>query len=158
MIDVKIKLLDGGIMPTKAHNDDAAWDCYARECAVVGNKPVLIGLGFAIEIPPGYHAKIFPRSSIGLKTDLRQPNCCGIIDSDYRGEVKAMYEAKVVENYIKLSDTTVKREVFAINQYIQAGDRIAQMLIERNEDVELVEAAELSETERGTGGFGSTGR
>lgn len=43
MIDVKIKLLDGGIMPTKAHNDDAAWDCYARECVEVGKEPVLMG-------------------------------------------------------------------------------------------------------------------
>ena len=68
MIDVKIKLLDGGIMPTKAHNDDAAWDCYARECVEVGKEPVLIGLGFAIEPPKGYYVEIAPRSSIGFKT------------------------------------------------------------------------------------------
>ena len=84
MIDVKIKLLDGGIMPTKAHNDDAAWDCYARECVEVGKEPVLIGLGFAIEPPKGYYVEIAPRSSIGFKTPLRQPNGIGIIDNGYR--------------------------------------------------------------------------
>lgn len=82
MKQVKIKLLPGGIMPTKGTKGAAAWDCYAAEDVAVSAEPVLIGLGFAIEIPEGYHAKIFPRSSIGLKTLLRQPNSCGIIDSD----------------------------------------------------------------------------
>lgn len=81
MKKVKIKLLPGGIMPKKATKGAAAWDCYAAEDVIVANKPRLIGLGFAIEIPEGYHAKIYPRSSIGYKTNLRQPNCCGIIDS-----------------------------------------------------------------------------
>lgn len=141
MIEVKIKLLDGGIMPTKGTKGAAAFDCYAREDVAVSDKAALIGLGFAMEIPEGYHAKIFPRSSIGLKTNLRQPNSCGIIDSDYRGEVKAMYEAKY--NGFNL---------------VRKGERIAQMLIERNEPVELVEVDELSETDRGSGGFGSTGK
>lgn len=146
MKQVKIKLLPGGKMPTKGTAGAAAFDCYAREDVTVGSSPELIGLGFALEIPEGYHAKIFPRSSIGLKTGLRQPNCCGIIDSDYRGEVKAMYEKKIICNCYGMTFTEIK-----------AGERIAQMLIERNEDVELVEVTELSETERGTGGFGSTG-
>lgn len=82
MMEIKIKLLTGGKMPTKGTIGAAGYDCYAREDITVGTEPVLIGLGFAIEIPPGYHAKIFPRSSTGLKTLLRQPNSCGIIDSD----------------------------------------------------------------------------
>lgn len=150
MKQVKIKLLPGGKMPTKASKGAAAWDCYAREDVTVCGEPVLIGLGFCLEIPEGYHAKIVPRSSIGLKTNLRQPNCVGIIDSDYRGEVKAMYESRVFRN---------ERGKFPCSTHIiKAGDRICQMLIERNEDFELVETDELSDTERGAGGFGSTGR
>ena len=150
MMEIKIKLLTGGIMPTKGTIGAAGYGCYAREDITVGTEPVLIGLGFAIEIPPGYHAKIFPRSSTGLKTLLRQPNSCGIIDSDYRGEVKVMYEAKM---YVDEKEIVVKKGYHSI----KAGERIAQMLIERNEDTTLVPVAELSETKRGTGGFGSTG-
>jgi deoxyuridine 5'-triphosphate nucleotidohydrolase len=146
MIDVKIKLLDGGIMPTKAHNDDAAWDCYAREDTTVGTAPVLIGLGFMIEPPKGYYMEIVPRSSTGLKTRLRQPNSVGIIDNNYRGEVKAMYETKV-NCYCHHKLTTE----------IKAGDRIAQMILRKQEEAELVEVDELSETERAANGFGSTG-
>lgn len=148
-MEVKIKLLPGGKMPTKGSAGAAAFDCYASEDIDVEDFPRLIGLGFALELPPGYHAKIFPRSSTGLKTGLRQPNSCGIIDSDYRGEVKAMYESKLNASYEGGCGCTV--------QHIKAGDRIAQMLIERNVDVEFVVVDELSETDRGAGGFGSTG-
>lgn len=160
MKQVKIKLLPGGIMPTKGTKGAAAWDCYAAEDVAVSAEPVLIGLGFAIEIPEGYHAKIFPRSSIGYKTNLRQPNCCGIIDSDYRGEVKAMYESRIEERVVTHSDAVLVgvHKCVGTSTVIKAGDRIAQMLIEKNEDFELVEADELSDTERGTGGFGSTGK
>lgn len=154
---VKIKLLPGGKMPTKGTEGAAAFDCYAAEDAVINGKPVLIGLGFALELPPGYHAKIFPRSSIGLKTTLRQPNSCGIIDSDYRGEVKAMYESKLSEHEVKQYGNVIG-VITGVEPYkITKGARIAQMLIERNVDVEFVEVEELSETDRGAGGFGSTG-
>lgn len=118
MMEIKIKLLTGGKMPTKGTIGAAGYDCYAREDITVGTEPVLIGLGFAIEIPPGYHAKIFPRSSTGLKTLLRQPNSCGIIDSDYRGEVKVMYEAKM---YVDEKEIVVKKGYHSI----KAGERIA---------------------------------
>lgn len=154
-MQIKIKLLDGGKMPTKGTPGAAAFDCYAREDVTVSAEPVLIGLGFALEIPEGYHAKIVPRSSIGLKTSLRQPNCVGIIDSDYRGEVKAMYETKPSDNSYCLHGEIC---LYYGKTKIKKGERIAQMLIERNEDVELVEVDELTETERGDGGFGSTGR
>lgn len=154
MMEIKIKLLPGGKMPTKGTIGAAGYDCYARKDVTVSRWPVLIGLGFAIEIPPGYHAKIFPRSSIGLKTELRQPNNCGIIDSDYRGEVKVMYELKPKEGCCLHGDSSL----YYGKHEIKKGDRIAQMLIERNEDVELIEVDELTETERGDGGFGSTGR
>lgn len=153
-MQVKIKLLEGGIMPTKKSKGAAAFDCYARETiTIAGDDPTLIGLGFALEIPEGYHAEIVPRSSIGLCTRLRQPNSVGIIDSDYRGEVKAMYEVRAETRY-----STDRYALFYTPVEINKGDRIAQMLIKRNEDVEFLEVDELSDTERGENGFGSTGR
>lgn len=140
-MDVKIKLIGDGRMPTKGTEDAACYDCYARcDCAVT-NHTMIIPLGFAIEIPKGYHAKIFPRSSTGLKTNVRMANSVGIIDSDYRGEVGFIAEAKY-NGY----------------NFIHKGERIAQMLIEKNVDVEFVQVEELSDTERGEGGFGSSGR
>ncbi|MBR6636591.1 MAG: dUTP diphosphatase [Phascolarctobacterium sp.] len=150
-VKVKIKILPGGKMPERKTACAAAYDCYAKEDVTVGEHPTLIGLGFALELPEGYHAEIVPRSSIGLKTNLRQPNCVGIIDSDYRGEVKAMYESKLVTACGMLQITFKP-------VHIKAGERIAQMLIKKNEDVTLVEVDELSETDRGDGGFGSTGK
>lgn len=158
MIDVKIKLLDGGIMPTKAHKDDAAWDCYAGEDVTIPNSVArdsaetqakLIGLGFCMELPKGYHAEIVPRSSIGLKTTLRQPNSVGIIDSGYRGEVKVMYE---LNDFSKIALTTD-----SCRYTVRKGERICQMLIVKDPEVKLVQVDELSDSTRGTGGFGSTG-
>ena len=101
--------------------------------------PVLIPLGFALELPEGYHAEIYPRSSVGLKTKIRVPNSIGIIDSDYRGEVNLICETKEG------------------SEWVSNGQRIAQMLIVKDSEVELKLSDELSETERGEGGFGSTG-
>lgn len=149
---VKIKLLPGGKMPEKKTEGAAAYDCYARidkndlfysneiDAIFVDRTPRLLPLGFALELPPGYHAEIYPRSSIGLKTKLRMANSVGIIDSDFRGEVNFIGEAKNG------------------GVWIGNGQRIAQMIIKKNEDVEFVQVDELSETERGTGGFGSTGK
>ncbi|WP_105326124.1 dUTP diphosphatase [Acidaminococcus provencensis] len=149
---VKIKLMPGGRMPKKKTAGAAAWDCYARihEKYSPTDQLVLsamdmgakVPLGFAMELPKGYHAEILPRSSIGVKTKFRVSNSTGIIDSDYRGEV-----CIILDNI-----SLVKRAC------IKDGDRIAQMLIVKDPDVELVQAEKLSETERGTGGFGSTGR
>lgn len=141
-IRVQIKKVENGRIPTKGTDGAAAWDCYARTSCTVraGRAPLLVPLGFAIELPCGYHAKVLPRSSTGLKTPLRMANSCGIIDSDYRGEVMMIAEA-VREDW-----------------QIEAGERIAQMLIERNEPVVLVEVDALGETARGDGGFGSTGK
>ncbi len=142
MIKVKIKLLSGGKMPEKKTAGAAAFDCYAREDVTIGDSAVLIPLGFALELPPGYVAKLVPRSSIGLKSPLRQPNCVGIIDDDFRGELHAMYENKYSDG----------------EWHVAAGERICQMLIEKVEPVELIQVDELSGTERGESGFGSTGR
>lgn len=137
---IKIKLLEGGKMPTKGSKGAAAFDCYARcDCAVTNNATI-IPLGFALELPEGYHAEIAPRSSTGLKTAIRCANSFGVIDSDYRGEVGFIVEAK-----------------HGAYAWVAKGERVCQMLIKRNEDVDLVQVDELSDTERGSGGYGSTG-
>lgn len=140
MIEVKIKLLDGGIMPERKTKGAAAFDCYAREERML-IAPCIIPLGFKMEIPEGYHAEIYPRSSIGLNSLLRMANSVGIIDADYRGEVGFIGESQ--------NGNLVK---------IEKGQRIAQLIIKKNEDVDLVEVDELSDTERGEGGYGSSGK
>ena len=101
----------------------------------------LIHTGLVMAIPYGHVGLMFPRSGLSLKTPLRQPNSVGVIDSDYRGEVRGMF-------------TNTGSEDVEINR----GDRIAQMIILPIPGVEWVEVAELGETDRGEGGFGSTGR
>lgn len=97
------------------------------------------GTGLAFEIPEGYVGLIFPRSSI-YKTGMTLTNCVGVIDSDYRGEVKFVFE-----------------HLYNRPTY-QTGDRIGQLVLMQVPTVRIVEATELSETARGTGGFGSTGK
>lgn len=151
---VKIKLLPGGKMPVKKTAGAAMWDCFAREDVVVGNEPVLIKLGFAMELPPGYHAKVYPRSSTGLKTPLRMANSVGIIDSDYRGEV--CFIGECVKTKFKQDEQKTVLTTFSF--VVKSGERIAQIIVDKNEDVDLVQVDELSETERGAKGFGSTGK
>ena len=150
METVKIKLLENGMMPTKGSNGAAAYDLYAT-CDIridyVETQGWMIfptmPLGFSMEIPDGYAAFIYPRSGLGSK-GLGLANTVGIIDSDFRGELKAVF------NYI------VNGEGKGLE--IKKGDRILQMVIQKLPDIELVEASELSETERGSGGYGSTGK
>lgn len=144
---IKIKLLKGGRMPEKATPGAAAFDCYVRETMLINGEPAKVPLGFALELPEGWRAKIYPRSSIGLKTKLRMANSVGIIDSDYRGEVCAIFESILPSPFGGVAPIRIFE-----------GQRIAQMIIEKDEDIELETTEELSETERGEGGFGSTGR
>lgn len=97
------------------------------------------GTGLAVEIPEGYAGFIFPRSSC-YKKAMSLTNCVGVIDSDYRGEIRAVFQRSLV-----------------IPEY-EAGERIMQMIILPIPEVEYVEVDELSETVRGTGGYGSTGK
>ncbi len=139
-VKVKIKILPGGKMPERKTVGAAAYDCYARKTVILENTPQVIPLGFKIQIPKGFHAEIYPRSSIGLKTSLRMANSVGIIDSDYTGEVGFVGESKLGECVVK------------------AGERIAQLIIKRDVEIEFEKVAELSPTSRGDGGFGSTGK
>jgi len=101
----------------------------------------LIPTGLYLELPVGYEAQIRPRSGLALKRGLTVLNTPGTIDADYRGEVGVIL--------INLSGEP---------QTIEPGERICQMIIARHEQLELVEVSELSETERGAGGFGHSGR
>ena len=102
----------------------------------------MISTGLSVEIPSGYGLFIFSRSGQGFKSDVRLANCVGVIDSDYRGEIK-----------IKLTKDVAS---WAMPSEIKSGDAIAQGVILPYPRVTFVEADELSNTERGTGGFGST--
>jgi len=101
---------------------------------------VMVPTGLSIELPQGYEAQMRPRSGLAVKKGLSLVNTPGTIDSDYRGEIKVIL--------INLSKE---------NQIIEPGERIAQMVIARYEQAELIEVEELSDTKRGAGGFGSTG-
>lgn len=113
----------------------------AADVTIKPGETRLIPTGLVMEIPAGHVGLMFPRSGLSLKTSLRQPNSVGVIDSDYRGEVRGM-----------LTNTGTCDVV------IRRGDRIAQMIVLPIPGVEWVEVAELGKTERGEGGFGSTGR
>ena len=142
---VKVKRLHkDALLPQRMTSGAAGYDIALYDYVTIHPKRIgvpqtVIKTGIALEIPKGYHAKVLLRSSIGLKTDVRLANGTGIIDSDYRGELKLL-----VEN---------------IGQYacfFNPGDRIAQFVIEKNTDVVLEEVDNLSETERGENGIGST--
>jgi dUTP pyrophosphatase len=102
---------------------------------------VLVGTGLHIELPIGYEAQVRPRSGLALKHGITVLNSPGTIDADYRGEIKVLL--------INLSDTPF---------VVRHGDRIAQMVIAQHAQVQWESAAELSNTERGSGGYGSTGK
>lgn len=130
-------------LPTYATNGSAGMDIYAaveHDLIVQEGITLLVPTGFSVEIPVGYEAQIRPRSGLALKHNIGLMNSPGTIDSDYRGEVKIVFT-----NYGR-NNFTVKR-----------GDRIAQMVIAKYERVEWIEADQLSETVRGSGGFGHTG-
>ena len=142
LMKVKIKKTHpNGKIPTYATDGSGAFDFYSAEDVVVHETHAeAINLGVAMEIPDGYVLLLFPRSSTGKNTWLRMANSVGVIDSDYRGTIHALYENVVWGNYL-----------------VQTGERIAQGIIVPIPKVEFEEVEELSTTERGDGGFGSTG-
>ena len=139
---LNVALKDNGQVPTYAHPTDAAADLYAAEDMVLPPHSLAntVHTQLYIELPEGWTALILPRSSIGKKTGLRLSNSVGVIDSTYRGEIGVMYD--------NISDSEYT---------IHAGDRIAQMLVIPTYSFATNVVAALNETERGEGGFGSTG-
>lgn len=137
---VKVKKIsESALLPTKAHATDAGYDLYAssKEVDEFGN--AVYGTGIAVEIPKGYVGLVFPRSSI-YKYALALSNAVGVIDSGYRGEIMAKF----------------RRTQYCENEY-QLGERIAQLIIIPYPEVEFELATDLSESDRGVGGYGSSG-
>jgi dUTP pyrophosphatase len=137
------RLSERAILPTYAHGpgEDAGLDLHALEDAVLEpGIPALVATGLSIELPPGYEAQIRPRSGLALKHAITLPNSPATIDPGYRGEIRVIL-------------LNLGREPYRIH----AGDRIAQMVIARYETIEWDET-DLAASNRGTGGFGSSGR
>lgn len=137
------KLKPNAILPSRGSAQAAGYDLYAcldEDVTIEAGSVAKIGTGLSVEVPDGYFGGIFARSGLAAKKGLRPANCVGVADSDYRGEyIVALYND---------SDTA---------KTVCHGDRIAQLLILPYLECEF-EERELSETERGSGGFGSTGR
>ena len=149
MLEVKIKKLHkDAVIPKYETIGSVGMDLTAvsKEYDEHGN--VVFGTGLAIQIPEGYYADLRPRSSIS-KYDLVLANSVGTIDSDYRGELILKFKPSVYFGVNRGDDDGVMYDV---------GDRIAQLVILPYPKVSFVEVDDLSETERGTGGFGSTNK
>ena len=133
-------------MPRRGSAYAAGYDLYAapEDVDVIEIAPhatAMVGTGLAVAIPEGYFGGVFARSGLASKQGLRPANCVGVIDSDYRGECT-----------VALHNDTDEPRV------IRSGDRIAQLVILPFLAAEFEQAGALPETERGTGGFGSTGK
>ena len=130
--------------PTRGSIAAAGYDLYTAidtDLIIAPHTTVKVGTGLAFELPQNTFAAIFARSGLATKQGLRPANCVGVCDSDYRGE-----------NIVAIHNDTDEE------QTITAGDRIAQMILIPFLPMELTEVEELSNTERGSGGFGSTGK
>ena len=135
------KLSQNAKMPVTAHPTDAGADLTCISYDVDEEKNIITyHTGIAVEIPEGYVGLVFPRSSV-YKTGMILSNCVGVIDSHYRGEILVKYYQQT-----DCPDTIYSK-----------GDRVAQIIIMPYPTIQYVEAEELTETDRGAGGYGSTG-
>lgn len=129
------------IMPTKGSNQAGAFDIYMPEAGVANEKAQVFGLGFATAVPEGHVALLLPRSSTGAKFGLELNNTCGVIDADYRGEWMASLRTKAGTPF-----------------FWKAGERLLQFIVVPIPNIALVQTDTLVATERGEGGFGSSGK
>ena len=137
------RLSEAATAPTRAHPGAAGCDLYAAEAArLEPGQRASVGTGIAVEIPEGSAGLVIPRSGLAAKHGVSVVNAPGLIDAGYRGEVRVLLL------------NTDPSEPFDV----AAGDRIAQLVIVQVGDSEPVEAEQLTESARGEGGFGSTGR
>jgi dUTP pyrophosphatase len=169
-LKVRIKKLHPyAVIPTYAHDTDCGLDLTAVSKTFDEYGNVVYGFGLAFEIPEGYAGFIFPRSS-NHKRGLLLTNSVGVIDAGFRGEVTAKFATrkwltqpeKLIERirYFIKGDYSGRLNTFAVfnERNYEIGDRVAQMVILPYPKVEFIEVDELSDTERGTGGYGSTGK
>ena len=143
-VTVRIRMEKGceDLMPARAHEDDAAFDIRSRvDMVIEPGTPHLVPTGIFMEFPEGFEAQVRPRSGLALKHALTVLNTPGTIDAGYRGEVCVIM-------------LNAGKEDFKVAR----GDRVAQMVINELPKVELLAANSLSDSTRGAGGFGSTGK
>jgi dUTP pyrophosphatase len=164
---VKIKkLVENAVIPQYAKEGDAGLDLVATSVTQDDYGNIVYGTGIAVEIPKGYVGLVFPRSS-NAKTNLYLTNSVGVIDSGYRGEI--MFKYKCVHNvssylkflwqkYIRKMDTLNISVHTLVDGAYNVGDRVGQLIIIKYPYIEFEEVDKLSETERGTGGYGSSGK
>lgn len=155
------KLSPNAQIPKKAHATDAGFDLYATSFRYDKEEGNLVyGTGLAFEIPEGYVGYIFPRSSISRK-DLMLPNSVGVVDAGYRGEVTFKFKVavRVHEYTTRINKHTAYSPQlnFYGNDIYKVGERIGQLIIMPIPGIEFEESDELSDSERGTGGYGSSG-
>lgn len=149
---VKIKrLLENAVIPKYSKQGDAGMDLVATSKQYDENGNVVYGTGLAFEIPQGYVGLLFPRSS-NSKQDLLLSNSVGVLDSGYRGEVSLKFKISNLDYY------GADAAYFGGSKEYVVGDRIGQIVILPYPKIEFEEVEELTITERGAGGYGSTGR
>lgn len=140
-----VKLIEDAIEPTQGSAEAAGYDLYipssVEEITIPAHETIKVGTGIAIELPNSTFGGIFARSGLATKQGLRPENCVGVIDSDYRGEIIVAIH----------NDTNNEKT-------LHGGDRIAQLVILPYIKFKLEEVSKLSSTDRGEGGFGSTGK
>jgi dUTP pyrophosphatase len=137
------RLSEAARPPSRAHDGDAGYDLHAAEAlSLLPGQRASVGTGVAVAIPDGHAGLVLPRSGLAARHGIALVNAPGLIDAGYRGEVRVL---------LLNTDT---RHPFDV----AVGDRIAQLVLVRHAVPELVEVAELGESARGAGGFGSTGR
>jgi len=142
MVEIKVKKLrDDAILPNYAHNGDAGMDVYSCESYTLQSlERKLFPTGLAFEVPKGFEMQIRPKSGLAFNHGISIVNTPGTLDSTYRGELGIILINTDKEPY-----------------EVKKGQKIAQIIIAKYEEAEIKQVDELSETERGEGGFGSTG-
>lgn len=144
-VPVKVKLINEEIeteLPEYATDGASAMDIRAsKDVIIVGNGIYAVPTNISVEIPNGYEIQVRPRSGLALKSGITVLNAPGTIDSDYRGEIKVILHNTRTDNFL-----------------IKKGDRIAQIVLAKVEKMTLNKVSELSNTNRGDGGFGHTGK
>lgn len=148
-MNIKVcKLNEKAKLPTRGSEQAAGYDlcaCFPEDwgerLVIQPNETIKVGTGLTMELPEGYFGAIFARSGLSIKQGLRPANCVGVVDSDYRGEyIVALH-----------NDSDYEERIYD-------GDRIAQLVLLPYQTMNFKEVNSLSETDRGSGGFGSTGK
>ena len=157
-MEIRVRLTDGAPLPAHAKPGDAGMDLTSRETVtLMPGETRTVGTGVAMEIPEWYVGLVFPRSGLGTR-GVNLSNCVGVIDSSYRGEIRAPLHNNhppVVAHGGRVG--SIDFSATHQSMMVERGDRVCQIVIVPFATCECVEADELSETERGDTGFGSSG-